>query len=193
MVEDKKGLLSLVQMGVLEIHPWGSKIDQLQKPDIITFDLDPDEGLEWMAVVDGAFEVKRHLEELGLISFVKTTGGKGLHVVIPIKPHYEWQVIKQFAKLFVQFLENKNPSQYTSSPSKTKRKNKIFLDYLRNLKGATAIAAYSTRAKPHAPVATPVAWEELSANFEDTFFTIDSVLQRLKTLKADPWGAFDQI
>ncbi|KTC64741.1 DNA ligase D [Legionella adelaidensis] len=187
---DKKGLLGLVQMGVLEIHPWGSTVDHLEFPDILIFDLDPAPDLEWFEVVTAAREVRKYLEELDLQSFVKTTGGKGLHVVIPIEPKHDWDVIKNFSELFAEFVQKHNPDKYVTNMSKAKRKGKIFLDYLRNQRNATAVAAYSTRARVHAPVATPLHWDELSKNYDETYFTIKTLCKRLSTLKKDPWEDF---
>lgn len=189
-LDDEAGLFSLVQMGVLEIHPWGSRIDSLEYPDMITFDLDPAEDLPWKKVVEGAFEAKRHLEEFKLKSFVKTTGGKGLHVVVPINPEYNWEEVKNFSHTFAMFLEQMYPDKYLSVMSKAKRTGKIFIDYLRNQRGANAIAAYSTRAKIHAPVATPLDWNELTTDLRDTFYTIKTLPKRLSQLKKDPWGEF---
>ncbi|AHE68075.1 DNA ligase D [Legionella oakridgensis] len=193
IVKDTQGLLALIQMDVLEIHTGGNTIHDIQRPDMITFDLDPAPNLAWTQVVHTAFDIKHHLEELDLRSFVKTSGGKGLHVVVPIQPQHEWHIIKQFAKLFVQFLANKSPDIYTTNLAKIKRTDKIFLDYLRNQQGSTAIAVYSTRAKLHAPIATPVGWDELSYDFRDTFFTIKTIMDRLTSLKEDPWKEFWQI
>ncbi|WP_028388742.1 DNA ligase D [Legionella fairfieldensis] len=192
-LKDKAGLLSLVQMGVLEIHPWGSTIQHVENPDLLVFDLDPGPDLAWQAVVETAFDVKEHLNQYHLTAFVKTTGGKGLHVVVPIQPLYDWNEVKEFTHVFVDYLEKCNPQKYTSNMAKTKRKGKIFIDYLRNQRGATAIAAYSTRARLHAPVATPVGWDELSNNYQDTFYTIHTLPRRLLNLKTDPWGNFWKI
>ncbi|ASQ46581.1 DNA ligase D [Legionella clemsonensis] len=192
-LKDKEGLLSLVQMGVLEIHPWGSRIDKLECPDMITIDLDPGIDVSWKEIVKAAFEVKKHLDAFKLTSFVKTTGGKGLHVVVPIRPEYNWEKVKNFSHVFVEFLEQLNPKAYVTNMAKEKRKGKIFVDYLRNQRGATAISAYSTRARLHAPVATPIHWDELTDNFNDTFYTIHTLPLRLKKLKEDPWKEFWRI
>lgn len=189
-LNDKDGLFSLVQMGVLEIHPWGSKIDHLEQPDMIVFDLDPAPDVPWSAVVAGALDVREHLAQYQLQSFVKSTGGKGLHVVVPVKPEYDWKQVKTFTQVFVQCLEQLRPQAYISTMSKSKRKGKIFIDYLRNQRTATAIGAYSTRARLHAPTSTPLAWEELSGRIEDTVFTIKTLPQRLNELKEDPWHDF---
>lgn len=192
-LEDKEGLMSLVQMGVLEIHPWGSTIDAIEYPDVITFDLDPAPDVPWKKVVKAAFEIKKHLELYQLTCFVKTTGGKGLHVVVPIQPEYEWGEVKNFAYVFVKFLERMNPDAYVSKMTKTKRRGKIFVDYLRNQRGATAISAYSSRARIHAPVATPIHWDELTHDIKDTFFTIQTLPLRIKKLDDDPWEEFWEI
>jgi bifunctional non-homologous end joining protein LigD len=189
-LKDKEGLLSLVQMGVLEIHPWGSKIDHIEYPDMITIDLDPGPDVIWKKIVEAAFAMKHHFEEIKLKSFVKTTGGKGLHVVIPIKPEYDWGEVKHFANVFVEVLEKMMPERYVTNMAKSKRKGKIFIDYLRNQRGATAISAYSLRARLHAPVSTPLRWDELTDHVEDTFYTIHTLPSRMKALQADPWQGF---
>lgn len=189
-IKNLQGLLQLVQMGVLEIHPWGSTVEHLHRPDVLVFDLDPAEEVSWKMVVNAAFEIKQHLEGFNLTPFVKTTGGKGLHIVIPIKPEYDWDLIKQFTHTFSIFLEKQNPQTYISKMSKRDRKGKIFVDYLRNQWEATAIAPYSTRARLHAPVATPLHWDELTDQLQDTFFTIKTLPQRLQQQKQDPWKNF---
>ena len=189
-LKDKQGLLNLVQMSVLEIHPWGSSITNLEQPDIIIFDLDPAEDLPWEKTIESAFEIKKHLEKYHLQSFVKTTGGKGLHLVIPIKAQFEWEDVKVFTRVFAQFLEKIHPDKYISTMKKSKRTGKIFVDYLRNQRTATAIAPYSTRARIHAPIATPLSWSELSTRREDNIFTMHDLLQRLNNLKEDPWKDF---
>jgi bifunctional non-homologous end joining protein LigD len=189
-LNDKNGLLSLVQMGVLEIHPWGSLITNLETPDIIIIDLDPAPDVTWKTIVAAAFDIKKELEQIHLKSFVKTTGGKGLHVVIHIQPEYEWEDIKTFTHVFVEYLEKKNPSLYFSKMTKAKRGGKIFVDYLRNQRGATAVAAYSTRSRIHAPVSVPIEWDELTNRRADTAFNIKNLPKRLQELKRDPWRDF---
>lgn len=189
-INDVEGLLALVQLSVLEIHTWGSTIKKVEYPDMIIFDLDPSPEVKWEKVVTAAKLIKKNLLKFKLKSFVKTTGGKGLHVVIPIKPEYNWEEVKNFAKTFVNILEQNNPHEYISTLSKAKRKGKIFIDYLRNQRGATAVAPYSTRARKSAPVSVPIGWNELTNHFEDTFFTIKNLPDRLKKLKKDPWKDF---
>lgn len=192
-LNNREGLLSLVQMGVLEIHPWGSRIDHIEQPDTLVIDLDPAAGIPWKQVVSAALEVREHLAQYHLKSFVKSTGGKGLHVVIPIIPEYDWEIIKEFTHTFVKFLEKLKPSEYISTMTKSKRTGKIFVDYLRNQRTATAIGAYSTRARPHAPVSTPLAWDELSNRIEENSYTIKTLPKRLEQLKEDPWKEYWQI
>ncbi len=192
-IKDAKGLLELAQMSVLEIHPWQSKMNKLENPDMLVFDIDPDTNIPWKKVVAAAYDIKNQLAKYKLQSFVKTTGGKGLHVVAPIKPEYDWQTVKNFAKSFVETMATNNPKQYVTKISKRVRQGKIFLDYLRNQRGATAVAPYSLRARIHAPVATPLAWNELTDNIQDTAFTIKTIMKRLDNLKKDPWQDFFKI
>lgn len=187
---DKKGLLSLVQMGALEIHPWGSTINHIEHPNWITIDLDPAPDVLWRDIVAAALDVKDRLQQYGLTSFVKTTGGKGLHVVIPIKAAYDWEEISNFAHVFVMYMEQINPNKYISKMTKSKRVGKIFIDYLRNQRSATAISIYSTRARIHAPVSAPVHWDELNSDKRDTEFTVKNMEQRVGGLKKDPWELF---
>lgn len=189
-IKNLRGLLSLVQLGVLEIHPWGSSIKDVNHPDMMTFDLDPAPEVPWKKVVAAAKLLKTELAKLKLKSFVKSTGGKGLHVVVPIAPNYTWEQVKTFSHAFVKYIVMNHPDDYVGSASKVKRKGKIFIDYLRNQKGATAIAPYSTRARAGAPVAVPLAWEELSNRVRDNGYTILTLPERLKKLKKDPWKGF---
>lgn len=180
-------IIALVQMGVLELHTWGASKHHLEQPDRLIFDLDPAEGLEWEAVTDAALLTRGLLEELGLRSFVKTTGGKGLHVVVPIVPEHDWNTIKQFTKGIAVHMSAQLPNRFTANMSKQKRSKKIFIDYLRNSLGATAIAAYSTRAKPNATISVPILWEEVGAEVRSDSFTVNNIMQRLTTLNEDPW------
>jgi bifunctional non-homologous end joining protein LigD len=190
MIEDAAGLIALVQMGVLEIHPWGSTAAQVEKPDRLIFDLDPDEGLAWPRVVEGALAVRQALEHLELRSFAKTTGGKGLHVVVPIKPALEWDAAKEFTRALVAMLATAAPDRYTASVAKASRRGRIFIDYLRNGRGATAVAAYSTRARPGATVSAPLTWSEVESGIRSDRFTLQTLPQRLHALASDPWADF---
>lgn len=187
MIKDVKGLVSLVQISVLEIHPWGSRIDRLEQPDRMIFDLDPDPALEWSAVVAAARETRERLRAAGLESFVKTTGGKGLHVVVPLSRRHDWAAVHGFSKRFAEAMAADAPERYTARMAKAGRKGKIFIDYVRNARGATAVAPYSARAKPHAAVATPLAWDELVPGLTPERFTVESVPRRLGSLAGDPW------
>ncbi len=186
-IRDMAGLVALAQLGTLEIHTWGSRADKPERPDLAVFDLDPDEGLAWDHVALAAFDMRRRLNELGLTSFVKTTGGKGLHVVVPIERRLDWDELKELTRLVVEQAERDEPSRYTSNMAKRARKGKVFLDYLRNQRNATFIAPYSPRARAGAPVATPITWDELATGVDPTAFTIESVPKRLARLERDPW------
>jgi bifunctional non-homologous end joining protein LigD len=186
-IDDVAGLMSLVQMGVLEIHVWGSRIVQLEKPDRLIFDLDPDPAVYWPQVIDAARALRGLLEELGLTSFLKTTGGKGLHLVVPILPRHEWDEAKAFCRAVADCMVQAAPDRFIATSSKAARKGKIFIDYLRNGRGATAVAPFSTRAKPGATVSTPIAWDELTASLHSDHFTIENVPARLGKLTKDPW------
>lgn len=191
-VDSVEGLLGLVQLGVLEIHVWGSRRDKLERPDQIVIDLDPDPELGWNAVVDAAFMVKEKLEDLGLVSFLKTTGGKGLHVVVPLVRRSDWEEVRAFSHALVRQLEAEHPERYVTTLSKKKRKGRIFLDYLRNGRGATAICVYSTRRRPRAPVAAPVTWDELGPKLRPDQHSVETLPRYLASLGRDPWeGYFD--
>jgi bifunctional non-homologous end joining protein LigD len=186
-ISDLGGLLTLVQAGVLEIHVWGSTIADVERPDRIVFDLDPGEDVPWAAVVKAAREFRERLGELKLESFVKTTGGKGLHVVMPTSGA-GWDETKDFAHAMVLAMTADTPDRYVSKMTKSIRGGKIFLDYLRNGRGATAVAAYSTRARAGAPVSAPVTWDELGPKLTPNKFTVLNMGKRLGALKSDPWA-----
>jgi bifunctional non-homologous end joining protein LigD len=188
VIKDLAGLVAIVQMAVLEIHPWGSTAGKVEKPDRITFDFDPDEGLPWDRVTAAAIEMREALAGVGLRSFAKTTGGKGLHVVVPVAPKLEWEAIKEFARWVAERFVTAYPDRFTSNMAKRARTGRIFIDYLRNGRGATAIGAYSPRARAGAPVATPLFWEEVEKGVKPTEFTVLSVANRLANLKSDPWA-----
>jgi bifunctional non-homologous end joining protein LigD len=189
-VDDIAGVVALVQMGVLEIHPWPAREDQLEKPDRIVFDLDPGEGVQWKAVVEGAKEVRDRLERVGLASYLRTSGGKGLHVVVPLGRRNSWDELKQFAKSVADTMTREAPDHYLATMSKAKRRGKVFVDYLRNQRGATAIASFSTRARAGAPVAVPLSWNELSTRIKPDMYNIGNLPKRLDKLSADPWEGF---
>ncbi len=189
-VEDVAGLIELVQMGTLEIHAWGSSIRQLEKPDLLVFDLDPDEGVSWNEVKDSALYLKDVLEDLGLVSFLRTTGGKGLHLVVPVTRRQDWDDAKAFCKAVAEFAVTRQPERYIATASKAQRKNKIFIDYLRNGRGSTSVCSYSTRSRDGAPVAMPLRWPELKTLKSSQAFTVRTIDRRLSGLAADPWEGF---
>jgi bifunctional non-homologous end joining protein LigD len=184
------GLLGLVQGATLEIHPWGSTLDDWEKPDMVNIDLDPGDGVSWTDVIAAAHEVKRRFEEMGLVAFVKTSGGKGLHVVAPVKPKAEWPDVKAAMKALADGMAGDDPDKYVSTITKSKRKGKILIDYLRNGRGATAVAPYSTRARPGAPVSMPVAWDELGGAIGPNYFTANNTPARIAQMASDPWADF---
>ncbi len=187
-VEGAQSLAGLAQMNVLEIHPWGSTNADLEHPDRIVFDLDPDEAVTWPTLCEGALEVRDRLKKLGLRSFVKTTGGKGLHVVAPIKAHFDWEKIKAFTHAFTLQMEQDNSKLYISKMTKAARKNKIFVDYLRNERDATAVAPYSSRARLGMSAALPLEWEELKST-KAPRFVIARLGEWSDRLRKDPWKA----
>ena len=185
-VDNVEGVVALAQAGVLEIHVRGSGIDHLEEADRLVFDLDPGPGVEWKDVIAAAREVRQRLRELKLESFVKTTGGKGLHVVLPVTPT-RWDDAKDFCRRVAEQMAAESPDRFTATIKKTARNNRIFIDYLRNSREATAIAPYSTRARPGATVSTPLAWEELGTQKTPNAFTVDNLPKRLARLRRDPW------
>jgi bifunctional non-homologous end joining protein LigD len=192
-ITDLAGLLNLVQAGVVEIHPWGSPADDLERPDRLIFDLDPGEDVPWKDVTAAALEVRRRLADLRLESFVKTTGGKGLHVVLPLEPRAGWEEAKDFTRSIAEAMAKDAPARYVATMSKSARPGRIFVDYFRNGRGATAVAAYSTRAFPNATVSVPLQWEELSEQIRSDHFRVGTLVQRLDFLGEAPWRDISQI
>jgi bifunctional non-homologous end joining protein LigD len=190
VIDDAAGLIDFVQAGALEIHPWGSRADDLDHPDRLIFDLDPAEDVPWSAVIAAAHDVRARLDELGLQSFVKTSGGKGLHIVVPLEPVVGWDDAKAFTLRFAEAMARSHPDRYVAIASKRARVGRIFVDYLRNDRGSTAVAAYSTRALPQASVSTPLAWDELTEALRADHFTVGNIRHRLDFLKSDPWPGF---
>ena len=189
-IDDEAGLFGLVQIGVLEIHDWGVKLPKVTEPDHIVFDLDPDEDLDFAILKAAAVEVRDFLGELGFTTFLKVTGGKGLHVVAPLTPKLAWDEVKGFAKAVADALVMARPDRYTANMAKKVRTQKIFVDYLRNQRGGTAICNYSTRARPGATVACPLRWDELKGLKTAAPYNVRTLPARLKTLKGDPWEGY---
>ena len=183
----REAIASLAQMSVLEVHPWGSVASDLERPDRLIIDLDPDESLSWQVLTEAAEDVRKHLKKLGLESWVKTTGGKGLHVVLPIEPDLAWPEAKEFCHSFVRLLERGNPKLSLTVMTKAARVGKIYLDYLRNERGATAVAPYSPRARANVGVAVPLAWAELASESRPDF-RVGNFAEWQSRLKKDPWA-----
>lgn len=189
-VETAADLVGLVQAGALELHPWGSRIDHLEQPDSLVFDLDPDEGIAWKEILRVAGTLRERIESLGLTPFLRTTGGKGLHLVVPLEPSAEWDQAKAFAKGLAEAHAKDDPQRLTTNMSKAKREGRIFIDYLRNARGATAVASYTVRARKNAPVAVPIRWDELNAALRADRYNVANLRRRLSALRQDPWVDF---
>jgi len=193
---DQTGLMTCVQMGTIEFHGWGSRVEDVEKPDRLVFDLDPDEGLDFEEVKRAARDLKRFLADMGLQTFPLLTGGKGLHVVVPLTPGAEWPRVKDFAQRFCVALATAEPDRFTANLAKAKRKGRIFLDYLRNQRGATAIMPYSARAREGAPVSAPIIWDELEEMQSGARFSVrdaDLLLQRASSRMLQGWGEASQV
>ena len=184
-IEDEAGLAASVQMNALELHIWGSHIDNLEKPDRIIFDIDPDEGLDFAATRQAALDIRDELAKWSLESFPMVTGGKGIHVIAPLRPVLEWPDVKLFCRTFAERLAREEPDRFTANIRKATRKGRMFVDYLRNERGSTAVAPFSTRAKTGATCAVPVGWDELEAIPAANVFTIGEAAAAAQA--PDPW------
>jgi bifunctional non-homologous end joining protein LigD len=189
-IADLDGLVALVQSAALEIHPWGSTLADWERPDRIVIDLDPGEGIDWPDLVSAAVEVRERLQASGLGAFVKTSGGKGLHVVAPLVPKAEWPAVKSYCRELARRMAADDPGRFVDTITKSKRRGRILIDYLRNQRGATAVAAYSTRARPGAQVSAPLTWDELAGGARPADFTVLTMPARLQGLRRDPWEEF---
>src|SRR5690606_18279572 len=190
IIRNRAGLIGAAQIGGIELHVWGSREDSLEKPERIVFDLDPDEGLDFEDVKAAASDLRGVLDSVGLKTFALLTGGKGIHVIAPIARTQPWEKVKAFASGLARMLATSAPERYVAQASKAKRKGRIFIDWLRNERGATAIAPYSPRARANAPVATPVSWKELAGFDTSAAFTIQTIGARMKKLRTDPWSGY---
>lgn len=186
-----EALVAVGQMSVLELHPWGCRTDRLDRPDRLIFDLDPDPSVPWRKVSAAAVEIRQRLIDCGMASWLKTTGGKGLHIVVPLVRRYSWERVLKFAEKIATEMAADQPQAYVATMSKAARKNRIYIDYHRNHPHATAVGAYSPRARPGAPIATPIAWDELPLVHAGDQFTLENLPQRLRSLTADPWADLD--
>jgi bifunctional non-homologous end joining protein LigD len=193
VIRDVAGLLALVQFSALEIHCWGARADRPDKPDRVVFDLDPDSSVPFPRVAEAAHEIRDLLAGIDLECFVMTTGGKGLHVTLPVRRTWSWDRVKSFSKAVAAAIATRSPGRFTISPSKSARRGKIYIDYLRNGEGATAIVPYSTRAHPTASVAAPISWEEVGVLPSAAAFSITNLRRRLETLVDDPWKSFSSV
>jgi bifunctional non-homologous end joining protein LigD len=186
-VDDVAGLLDLVQMNVLEFHPWGARTDDVEHPDRLVFDLDPGEGVDWNTIRAAAREIRARLQDAGLESFLRLSGGKGLHVVVPVAPEADWPTAKAFCEAFARAMEAQSPQRYVATATKAKRKGVIFIDWLRNGRGATSVTNWSLRARPEAGVAVPLAWSELGRTKSGKDYPLDRALRRAAGQRSDPW------
>ncbi len=190
-IDSIDGLIAAVQMGSIEFHGWGARASDVERPDRLVFDLDPDEGLGFDAVKQAAIDIKGHLADLGLVSFAMLSGGKGVHVVVPLTPDAEWPAVKDFASRFSQALSQAEPERFVATMSKAKRKGRIFIDWLRNQRGATAVLPYVVRARPGAPVSAPITWDELRDTDSAARFSLDdadTLVERALSRNLKTWG-----
>jgi bifunctional non-homologous end joining protein LigD len=193
VIRKPSDLAELVQISALELHVWGAKRDDVERPDRLVFDLDPDVGLDWSRVVTAARQIRDFLSDLGLVSFVKTSGGKGLHLVVPIARRHEWPFVSDFCRAVAMAIARAAPNDFVATMSKTARRGKIFVDYLRNQRGATSVATLSTRAQSGAPVSMALAWEELGSVKSADQYDVKNARRRLTSLKRDPWAEMDKV
>jgi bifunctional non-homologous end joining protein LigD len=189
-IDDVKGLISMAQISAIELHAWGATEADPLHPDQMVFDLDPGDGVAFSDVVSAATEVRDQLRRLGLESFCRTTGGKGLHVVVPLQPLAHWDEVKPFCRALAETMSQEKPDRYLPTLKKVDRRGKILIDWLRNGMGATAVASFCPRARPGATVATPLAWDEVNRKLDPANFTMLNIPDRLARLQIDPWDGF---
>ncbi|AIF47895.1 DNA polymerase [Dyella japonica A8] len=187
---DAAAIIELVQYGALEFHPWAARAGSLEEPDYLVFDLDPGDGVPWQDVIEAARLVRDRLAKVALKSFVRTTGGKGLHVLVPLHASCRWEDAKRFSSAFAHHLSDRQPTAFTATSVLAERKGRIFVDYLRNTRGATSVASWSLRARSGAPVAMPLRWQELGRCASGGAFDLPSAMRRLSRLRGSPWEGF---
>ena len=190
-IDDTRGLVGAVQMGTVEFHTWNARSDLIERPDRVILDLDPGKGVLFAQIVEGAQLIRRLLEELGLLAFVKTSGGKGLHVVTPLARRHDWEMAKGFAETVARHMASAFPDRFTATMGPKHRVGKCFIDYLRNYRGATTVCAYSARAREGMAVSMPVRWEELSDLPGADAWNVRNAVHRLASLKHDPWADYE--
>jgi bifunctional non-homologous end joining protein LigD len=189
-VATTEGIVSAAQMNVIEFHTWNASVRTIERPDRIVFDLDPGEGVAWPRVQEAATLVHAFLQELGLQSWLKTSGGKGLHVVVPLAPRLDWDTVKGFSEAVVEHMAQVVPNRFTAKSGAHNRVGRIFIDHIRNAHGATTVAAYSARARPGLGVSMPVSWEQLGALKSGSQWTIANAREHLSFQRADPWADY---
>ena len=192
-IDDERGLLELIQMDTIELHAWGATAAAPDHPDRVIFDLDPAPGIAWEAMIAGAHQIRSRLRGAGLESFVRLTGGKGLHVVAPFDPGPSWDEVSAFCQSLATALVTEQPESYVATASKAHRVDRIFIDWLRNTRGATSVANWSLRAHPGAPTAMPLRWEELAATSTGCDYSLIAALRRAERLAVDPWASFAKL
>jgi bifunctional non-homologous end joining protein LigD len=190
---DASSVIGLVQFGAIEFHPWAARAGSLDEPDYLVLDLDPGPGVDWSDIVDAARQVRDRLDRVDLRSFVRTTGGKGLHVVVPLHASCTWDDAKRFTQAFARKLADEQPRRFIAKAAMEARAGRIFLDYLRNSRGATSVASYSLRGRAGATVATPLRWQDLGKCKGPGDFHIGTLPRRLARLRGDPWEGFDAL
>lgn len=194
-IDSADGILACVQMGTIEFHGWGSHVETLEQPDRLVFDLDPDEALDFADVRKAAIDLHGHLADMGLVSFAMLSGGKGVHIVVPLRPGHDWDTHKDFSRRLAEAMSQAEPERFVANMSKAKRKGRIFIDYLRNQRGSTAIMPYSARARERGPVAVPVTWDELAEIEKANVWTIedsDDLIERGASAALKGWGFAEQ-
>jgi bifunctional non-homologous end joining protein LigD len=187
---DAVGLRACAQISAIELHAWGARLADPHRPDQMVFDLDPGEGVAFAEVVRAALELRQRLQQMRLTSLCRTTGGNGLHVVVPLRPAADWDQVRGFSQALARLLEQEQPRRYVASVPRQRRRGRILIDWLRNGLGATSVVSFSPRARPGATVATPLHWREVNEALDPAGFTIATVPARLRRQRADPWAAF---
>jgi bifunctional non-homologous end joining protein LigD len=190
VIDSLPALLAIINGYIVELHTWNSTVDDLERPDRLVFDLDPAPDVGWRQVVAAALRLRARLRSVGLQSWVKTTGGKGLHVVVPVAPERSWDECFAFSRAFAEALARQAPDTFTVAFERARRTGKVLLDYKRNHRTSIAVAPFSTRARPNAPVSVPIAWRELRTLSGSDAFTVENLRARLRTLRVDPWAGY---